>query len=332
MVTQRPVNGVPAEGTLAGAGQYVPRVSVVIPFLNGERFLAEAVESVVAQTYRDWELILVDDGSSDGSTAMAQQYAASDTPRVRYLDQPGHLNRGISAARNLGLLHARGTYLAFLDSDDVWVRSKLEQQIDILESYPEVDFVYGSALVWYSWTGAPEDVTRDYVPDMRMPLRQVLPAQLLLSRLLRRQAHCPPISNTCFRRAAVVEAGLFEEQFRDMHEDQALFAKLCLRSRMFVSGECWHKYRQHPDSCLARATATGERRVARERYLKWLTLYLEEQGKRHSEIWGIVEEQLRPYSRRRGMRARAQETVRRALPPSMRAWLRGWLRTIGVTK
>jgi hypothetical protein len=213
----------------------------------------------------------------------------------------------------------------------VWVPSKLEQQIDILDRYPEADFVYGSALVWYSWSGAAEDVARDYVPDMRMPLRQVLPAQLLLSRLLQRQAHCPPISNTCFRRTAVVGAGLFEEQFRGMHEDQALFAKLCLRSRMFVSGECWHKYRQHPDSCLARATATGERRAARERYLKWLRRYLEEQGKRHTEIWNIVEEQLRPYSRRRGMRARAHETVRRVVPASMRAWLRGWLRTIGVT-
>ena len=331
MADQRPVNGVPVEGAATGMGNGGPRVSVVIPFLNGERFLPQAVASVLTQTYRDWELLLVDDGSSDGSTAMAQQYVASDPGRVRYLDQPGHLNRGISAARNLGLLHARGTYLAFLDSDDVWVPSKLEQQIDILESYPEVDFVYGSALVWYSWTGAADDVARDYVPDMRMPLRQVLPAELLLSRLLRRQAHCPPISNTCFRRAAVVGAGLFEEQFRGMHEDQALFAKLCLRSRMFVSDECWHRYRQHPDSCLARATATGERRAARERFLKWLKRYLEEQGKRHGEIWRIVEEQLRPYSLRRGMRARAHETVRRVLPASIRARLRGWLRVIGVT-
>jgi glycosyltransferase involved in cell wall biosynthesis len=307
-----------------------PRVSVVIPFLNAERFLPEAVDGVFAQSYQDWELLLVDDGSSDRSTELARHYVTCAPARVRYLEHPGHENRGISASRNLGVRHARGAYVAFLDADDVWFPTKLEQQVPILDTYPEVDLVYGTTLVWYSWNESPQEATRDYVPEVGMPLAQVIPAPLLLSRMLRREAHCPPISNAFFRRTAILGAGLFEEQFRGMHEDQAFLAKLCLRSRVFVSGECWHKYRQHADSCLARATK-AHRRAARERYLKWLRVYLAKQGRRDSEVWRIVEEQLQPYGLMRRLRSRALQTARRVLPAPMRSRLRRWLSIIGAT-
>src|SRR5579884_627502 len=94
-----------------------PRVSAVIIFWNAERFLAEAVESVFAQTFDDWELLLVDDGSTDGSTAMAQEYANRNPDRAHYLEHEHHANRGRSASRNLGIRHAAGDYVAFLDAD-----------------------------------------------------------------------------------------------------------------------------------------------------------------------------------------------------------------------
>src|ERR671930_538107 len=97
-----------------------PLVSVVVIFLNAERFLQEAIESVFAQTYPAWELLLVDDGSSDESTAIAQCYAAHHAGQVRYLEHPRHANRGMSASRNLGIRHAHGAYIAFLDADDIW--------------------------------------------------------------------------------------------------------------------------------------------------------------------------------------------------------------------
>jgi len=288
-----------------------PRVSVVMPFLNAERFLPEAVESVFAQTYQGWELLLVDDGSSDRSTELARHYAKCMPARVHYLDHPGHKNRGISASRNLGIRQARGAYIAFLDADDVWPLTKLEQQVPILDAHPEVDLVYGTALVWYSWSEAPHEATRDYIPEMGMPLEQVTPALLLLTRTLRRQALSPSPSNILVRRAAILDAGLFEEQFRGMHEDQAFLAKLCLRSRVFVSGNCWQKYRQHEDSCMARGTVGGHRRAARGRYLKWLRVYLAEQGRRDSEVWRIVEEQLRPYGLMPRLRSRARQSSER---------------------
>ena len=94
-------------------------VSTIIIFLNAERFLAEAIESVLAQTYPTWELWLVDDGSTDRSSQLARDYAARHAARIHYLEHPGHENRGKSASRNLGLRHARGEYVALLDADDV---------------------------------------------------------------------------------------------------------------------------------------------------------------------------------------------------------------------
>src|SRR5215207_11709928 len=104
-------------------------VSSVMIFLNAEKFIEEAIESVFAQTYDNSELLLVDDGSTDDSTQIALRYAERDPEKVRYLEHPGHRNRGMSASRNLGVSHAEGEYVAFLDADDVWLPYKLQRQV-----------------------------------------------------------------------------------------------------------------------------------------------------------------------------------------------------------
>ncbi len=138
-----------------------PKVSVIIIFLDAERFIEEAIESVRSQTFRDWELLLVDDGSTDGSSAIARRYTTEHAPRVRYLEHPGHANRGMSAARNLGLAEARGALVAFLDADDVWLPRRLERHVKVLEGRPDVAMVYGPTLLWHGWTGNPTDAPLD---------------------------------------------------------------------------------------------------------------------------------------------------------------------------
>ena len=93
-----------------------PTVSAITIFLNAEKFIRDAIESVLAQTYDDWELLLVDDGSDDGSSDIARWYAEQYAPKVRYFEHAGHANLGMSASRNLGVEHARGEYIAFLES------------------------------------------------------------------------------------------------------------------------------------------------------------------------------------------------------------------------
>ena len=120
-------------------------VSVVVPVYNSARYLREAIESVLQQTYMDWEMLLVDDGSSDGSCEIAVEYVKQFAPKVQLLFHPDRGNHGVSATRNLAIQHASGQYLAFLDADDVWLPHKLERQIDVVTKRPEVGLVYGQA-------------------------------------------------------------------------------------------------------------------------------------------------------------------------------------------
>src|SRR3712207_6601956 len=109
-------------------------VSCIITYLNAEEFVEESIESVLAQTHDNLELLLVDDGSTDGSTEIGRLYAERFPDRIRYLEHAGHENRGAAASRNFGIGHARGEYIALLDSDDVWLGHKLREQVDILDA------------------------------------------------------------------------------------------------------------------------------------------------------------------------------------------------------
>jgi glycosyltransferase involved in cell wall biosynthesis len=312
-------------------------VSVVVIFLDGEAFLEEAIDSVLAQTYPHWELLLVDDGSSDGSSTIARSYAERDPARVRYLEHPGHRNLGMSAARNLGIHHARGEYLALLDADDVWLPGKLERQVAILTAHPDVPLLFGAPLYWFGWTGNPADVERDYVIDLKVETDRVHRPPDLLTAFLVGSAPPPCPSDVLIRRQRALAVGGFEERFRAMYEDQAFFAKLLLREPVFVSGECWDRYRQHSASCYAIAKRTGQRQAARHRYLRWLARYLAAQGVRSGPVREAVAQELRPFSLRTRAEAgyrrvvnRAREQVklvaRATLPSGLRTWLKARLR------
>ncbi|WP_369411346.1 glycosyltransferase family 2 protein [Phycobacter azelaicus] len=106
-------------------------VSVIMPVFNAEKTLTRAVASVQAQDYPDWELVLIEDGSSDGSADLCADLAAAD-PRIRVLRQSR--NSGAAAARNAGLAQARGRYIAFLDADDEWLPEKLTSQLSFMEA------------------------------------------------------------------------------------------------------------------------------------------------------------------------------------------------------
>lgn len=302
---------------LGGAAH--PRVSVVVIFLNAERFLDEAVRSVLGQTRQDWELLLVDDGSTDGSGTIARRYAERDPERVRYLEHPGHRNLGMSASRNLGIRHARGEYIALLDADDVWLPEKLARQVAILDAHPEVALVFGRPLYWFGWTGAAEDSARDYVIDLRLAADRVYDAPALLLPFLKREAPTPCPCDVLVRRDVALSVGGFEEHFRgtyQVYEDQAFFSKVLLRAPAFVSSETWDRYRQHPDSCYAIAKATGAREVAREYFLKWFRRYLRAHGAAAGPVWDAVSAELGPFRLRTKLASRCRTWAGRAMEPA----------------
>jgi glycosyltransferase involved in cell wall biosynthesis len=121
-----------------------PTVSIILPTYNREKFLPEAFAAIASQTLTDWELIVVDDGSTDGTRDLVPRLTAEFPQPVRYLYQD---NQGAYGARNTGLDHATGKYIAFYDSDDLWLSHHLLDCVAALEANPDVDWVYGACRI-----------------------------------------------------------------------------------------------------------------------------------------------------------------------------------------
>ncbi len=128
-----------------------PLISIIIPFLNGGSWLAEAIDSVISQVYANWELIIIDDGSEQVHSNVARQYSSQHLDKIFYHDHPGHINRGVTASRNLGLSLCKGTLIALLDSDDCWLPGKLQQQFELFDHHPEAGMICEASKFWHSW-------------------------------------------------------------------------------------------------------------------------------------------------------------------------------------
>ncbi len=257
--------------------------------------MQEAIESVFAQTYDNWELLLVDDGSTDGSTRIAIRCAERYPGKVNYLAHDDYQNRGASASRNLGIHHARGEFVAFLDADDIWLPQKLEHQVPILESQPDAGMMYSSTQYWYSWTGNPEDSKRDFLTRLGLHPDVLVKGPILLALVLRGEVAIPCTCSVLARRATIESAGGFEDSFRYIFTDQVFYSKVFLEAPVFVASGCWDRYRKRPDSSVAIAKEKGQLRSARGSFLKWLEAYLKMKGVKDVEVWRALQKELWPY-------------------------------------
>ena len=272
-----------------------PRVSIILIFFNGERFIGDALESVCTQTFSDWELIAVDDGSTDGSRAVADEFARRDPIRICCVEHPGFANRGMSASRNLGIRASRGDYVTFLDADDVFMPDKLEQQVALLDAHPRAAVVVGPNLRWYDWGQEDRDRQRDVVQDLRVPMEQIVEPPDILAAYLR-EPKAVPLS-LMIRRPALEQVGGYVDAFRGAFEDQAAMARIFLAHPAYVSSRIHCKYRQHPDSCVARATRHDQGWQPRLRFLHWLNTHLRQSGNDQPLIRAIVRSELRKTAR-----------------------------------
>lgn len=277
-----------------------PLVTVVIIFFENEAFLAEAIDSVLAQTYTNWELLLCDDGSTDGSTAIARDYAGADPQRIHYLAHPGHENLGKNATRNLGIRRASGDFVAFLDGDDVWLPTKLDRQVRLLAENPDAAMLYGRTQYWLSWTGEPADADRDSLIEEGFHRDRLVPPPLPLVHYLEDEGVYPCMCSVIVRRSVFDEIGLFDEEYRDGSQDMVFHTKVFLNAPVYVSSECWDRYRIHPDSFWGRMREQGlyedgKPHAIRRRYLEWLRSHLIERGIDSPAVWRALDQALRPY-------------------------------------
>ena len=278
--------------------QIGPLVSGVIIFLNGEDHIAEAIESVIAQTYCNWELILVDDGTTGSATDIAMRYADQRPGQIRYIEHPGHENRGMSASRNAGIREAKGDYVALLDADDIWMPERLQVHLDVLERHPNAVMSMGPTLMWSSWNRDALPASRPWLSaDMDtflgVPVDRVLePPYLALNYLNSHGAGMPGICSLLIRREAIVEVGGFEDSFRRLYEDQVLLFKMFLSQRVIAVDTVLDKYRQHEgSSCHQDGGLEGDARM-RPVFLEWLQTYMIQQGIADPELWRALRAEL----------------------------------------
>lgn len=203
-----------------------PAVSVVIPAYNASRTIAETLESALAQTLADIEVIVVDDGSSDDTAEVIRRH---EDPRVRLLQRP---NGGVASARNAGIELARGDWLAFLDSDDIWLPHKLERQLELMSVHPGCQASEGSAY---------------FVDDELKPLklRRCVPVDDPLLSFLRFQNLPNAASSWVVRRSLIEEIGPFNADLVIL-EDWEFSLRLARYAKPLCIEEPLTLYRVHP--------------------------------------------------------------------------------------
>lgn len=281
--------------------QKAPLVSVIMIFLDAEKFIQEAIESVLSQSYTHWELVFVDDGSTDRSTEIARGYVQQHPGKIRYFEHEGHQNMGMSASRNLGISKSRGEYIAFLDADDVYLPQKIERQVTLLTDQPTVAMVYGNTQYWHSWSGQSNDLLRDRMRTLGVQVDRVYQPPELIVRFLENIARTPGTCSVLIRRKTIENIGGFEDHFSGMFEDQVFFYKLCLHAPVYVESGCWARYRQHEDShChvsrIKGAWDPGHRlSPTRVAFINWLEAYLVEQNVTDSQIWQSLRKEIWSY-------------------------------------
>src|SRR5215217_164041 len=223
-------------------------VSVVIPCYNQAHFLGEAIESVLAQSYPNFEVVVVDDGSMDNTSEVASRY-----PEVRYVRQD---NQGLSAARNKGVSQSKGSYLVFLDADDRLLPQALEVGVRCLEAHPECAFVFG----WHRYIAADGSIRREQPPQPTV-------AGDPYTTLLQQGNYIGMHATVMYRRAVLEFAGGFDTSL-EACEDYDLYFRITMNFPVCSHTEVVAEYRQHAsnmssNSAIMLKTATSVLRSQR---------------------------------------------------------------------
>jgi glycosyltransferase involved in cell wall biosynthesis len=209
-----------------------PKVSVIVPTWNRASLLGAAIESVLAQSYRDLEVVIVDDGSVDATESLVRHYRETDA-RVRYVAQE---HRGISAAMNTGIRESRGRYIARIDSDDQWLPELLETEVAVLESRPEIGLVYSKGQ-WAKSDLTPLWDTVGHAPHFPGPTK---------NDTLRSMLWGDPTCNitVVVRRECFDRAGLFDESMA-ASEDWDMWLRTSVYYRFFFVDRVLTLIRSH---------------------------------------------------------------------------------------
>lgn len=217
------------------------RISVLIPLYNRVAYIEETVNSVLSQDYPDVELIVVDDGSTDGSDKLMEAYAQRG--ELTLLRHPGNVNKGQAAALNLALQKATGEFIAVLDSDDLFMPGKLRAQVEFLRAHPDVGLVYGNGKGVNAQGKEIYDINYDDHEEKSDPNEILLDCYFLLPQ------------NSLVRAEVYSAAGNFDERLRS-GQDHDMLIRLSEKTKVAHQSIDCFRYRRHGDSISAKGTET----------------------------------------------------------------------------
>jgi glycosyltransferase involved in cell wall biosynthesis len=206
----------------------MPKVDVIIPAYNAAKYLPAAIESVVTQTFEDWRILLIDDGSTDNTAEVVAPYVERLGPKLQYIYQP---NAGLPAARNSAIHNSSSELLALLDADDVWLPNRLAESVKAFDGRPQVGLSYGLVLR----VDANGDVIDTFEGNSGHAEGRV--ATEIYTRRI--QLPCPTMT---FRRSAVDEVGLFDETMRAT-EDRDMWLRIALKYEVALVPKVIARYR-----------------------------------------------------------------------------------------
>ena len=266
-------------------------ISVIVPFLNGGTWLLEALQSVISQTYTNWELIVIDDGSQPYHSQMAVEFCRQHKEKICYIEHEGHCNRGVSASRNEAAKLARGKYLAFLDADDKWLPAKLETQLRFLKTHPQASMACEGIIKWYSWQ---DKNANDYVHPIGVPAGKCyLPLKLTKLLYPFTEAAPPAPSGFMIKKETFERIGGFESSYHgiyELYEDQAFLAKMYLQEVIYIAGTANVMYRKREDSMCSAAADIGRYQTVRAFFFNWLQNYMAAHRMIDNEVYSLIEE------------------------------------------
>lgn len=235
----------------------VPAISVMMPVYNGQAFLSEAVESILNQTFADFEFIIIDNGSTDKTPEILARYAGRD-PRIRV-----HLQekRGVAHAVNLAVSLAKGRYIARMDSDDISLPTRLQQEFEFLENHPEIG-ILGSAAAIISAEGQPLDILRPPCSDSEIRLVMTTQSNVMIQPTVMMRREIVLALGGC--RQQVLDAMDYDFFLRALELCQiANLDELLLRYRVHAQQLSVRKIKSQVTSALAARAAAALRRSGR---------------------------------------------------------------------
>jgi glycosyltransferase involved in cell wall biosynthesis len=281
-----------------------PLVSVIVPLYDGSAYIESTLKSVLSQSFSSYEILVIDDGSTDDGPAKVSNLQKSSPERIRLLHHPDRGNHGIAASRNLGIRNSVGTLIAFLDQDDLWLPQRLQREVAALQHFPKAALVYAQCA---------------YIDEhgVRTSLRGMHPLygrgdaggpRNVFSKLIKEDFI--PNLTVLVRKSCLERVGLLDEGPRYEYEDWLLLSKLAYFYQFIFIPEVLAEWRVHSRNYSAYVFETGRLTHADEHYTVTLFSFLMNQN-------GVRYQELRKFLRRRIwlflLRARSWGATREAI-------------------